>query len=468
MKKIIIFLLIFQSIQVQSQYFDFPFVGWKQTYTSYIWTGVSLETGVGSFGFDRDTLLNGQNYITDGYGFYRSDQGKIYQNKYDWQTETYTEQLEYDFTLEIGELFTNYNFTTEDSVTVINKERIINMLGDSVWQLELQYKLNWIVYDTLIWLEGVGNLNSGLIKTNFPDGGFQHACTLLSDNRKLSTNPFNTSYCNCTYVYGTDMDNDGFGNYIPRVVEIDLGFHFDNPSARKNYKARACDTLRILSPDLDNIYFSSDANCENILAIDEINMLNDTFYYTIYDISSYDKIYLSDQCAWNLAEINLFVCFENDCDDTDPLINALQAEIPYNGIDDDCDALTLEDDLDQDGFKFVDDCDDTDPLINPNAIDIPNNGIDEDCDGEDVVTSTHDFENSKLSIYPNPVSSVLIIRSDKNFNFMVDLYKIDGTQVFSARNVKAIPVHALSKGIYLLKIHNIDSKEVIHEKIVIH
>lgn len=59
------------------------------------------------------------------------------------------------------------------------------------------------------------------------------------------------------------------------------------------------------------------------------------------------------------------------------------AEIPYNGIDDDCNPMTLDDDLDQDGFAVVDDCDDTNAAINPGAIEISNNGIDEDCNGLD-------------------------------------------------------------------------------------
>jgi len=47
------------------------------------------------------------------------------------------------------------------------------------------------------------------------------------------------------------------------------------------------------------------------------------------------------------------------------------SEIPYNGIDDDCDPLTLDDDLDQDGFLPESDCDDNNANINPNQLEYP-------------------------------------------------------------------------------------------------
>ncbi len=75
-------------------------------------------------------------------------------------------------------------------------------------------------------------------------------------------------------------------------------------------------------------------------------------------------------------------CSDTDCDDNDPAINPGATEIVYNGIDDDCDPGTLDDDLDQDGFLNVDDCNDNDPNINPGAEEVCINEIDDNCNGE--------------------------------------------------------------------------------------
>jgi hypothetical protein len=75
---------------------------------------------------------------------------------------------------------------------------------------------------------------------------------------------------------------------------------------------------------------------------------------------------------------------EVDCDDTDSSIHPDATEIPYDGIDQDCDDQDLAD-VDDDGYVAEevggDDCNDDDPSIHPDTEDM-DNGVDDDCDGE--------------------------------------------------------------------------------------
>ena len=69
-----------------------------------------------------------------------------------------------------------------------------------------------------------------------------------------------------------------------------------------------------------------------------------------------------------------------DCDDDNAETNPDAEEVPYDGVDNDCDETTADDDLDADGYASDTDCNDDDPEVHPGALEACD-GIDNDCNG---------------------------------------------------------------------------------------
>lgn len=85
------------------------------------------------------------------------------------------------------------------------------------------------------------------------------------------------------------------------------------------------------------------------------------------------------------------VAAPEDCDDRSPRVSPLEEEVPYDGVDQDCDPTTRDDDLDDDGFGVREgDCDDSDPLRFPGHTEVPYDGVDQDCSGGDLVDVDRD------------------------------------------------------------------------------
>lgn len=149
--------------------------------------------------------------------------------------------------------------------------------------------------------------------------------------------------------------------------------------------------------------------------------------------------------------------FDNtvDCNDNDPDINPDADEIPYNGVDDDCNSETPDDDLDGDGFLIADDCDDENASINPDADEIPNNGIDEDCDGMDLVTSTNEAENSTITLSPNPADDQIVVHSSgTDADIQVLIHSMAGVNVLSTVSSSTVDISTLPRGLYTVSLIN--------------
>jgi hypothetical protein len=80
------------------------------------------------------------------------------------------------------------------------------------------------------------------------------------------------------------------------------------------------------------------------------------------------------------ADADGFTAEAGDCDDNNAAVNPGAAETPYNGVDDDCDSTSPDDDLDGDGYTKGADCNDGDETVSPGATEVCD-GADNDCDG---------------------------------------------------------------------------------------
>ncbi len=139
-----------------------------------------------------------------------------------------------------------------------------------------------------------------------------------------------------------------------------------------------------INPDMPEVCNGIDDNCN--LRIDE-NV--QTAYYRDDDGDGYGT---PDDEVMGCSAPEGYVTAGGDCDDADPDVHPgvveLCGDFPgADGVDDDCNGIVDDRDIDGDGSVDVacggDDCDDVDANINPDAEDQPYDGIDQDCDGAD-------------------------------------------------------------------------------------
>ena len=129
-----------------------------------------------------------------------------------------------------------------------------------------------------------------------------------------------------------------------------------------------------------------DNDCDNLIDDNDSSLSSSSgnTYYRDYDGDQYGNPSNSTLACTQPAG---YVSDNDDCNDSNSSIYPGAAEIPNDGIDQDClnGDLVVDEDADNDGYAESEDCDDSNPLINPGATEIPNDGIDQDCVDGDLV-----------------------------------------------------------------------------------
>jgi uncharacterized repeat protein (TIGR01451 family) len=119
-------------------------------------------------------------------------------------------------------------------------------------------------------------------------------------------------------------------------------------------------------------------------------------------------------------------------------------------------------DADADGYLFFEECNDQNAAINPGVADIPGNGIDENCDGVDGTTSVPAFSSRILELAPNPTHDAVRLRLADVADYRYALYNLQGRRVAEAgfRGEVRIDLSSLAGGVYLLRVTDEDGAGV--------
>ncbi len=184
-----------------------------------------------------------------------------------------------------------------------------------------------------------------------------------------------------------DTDSDGYGDATVSDVQC------TQPSGYVVDGSDCDDTSASNYPGADEYCDGVDNNCDS--DIDEDTAVDASTWFADADSDGYGNAAVSDvQCD----QPSGYVVDGSDCDDTDATIYLGAEEIPYDGIDQDCDGTDLCD-ADLDGFDALEcagsDCDDDDETVNTDATEVWYDGIDQDCDEQSDYDSDQDGYDSE-------------------------------------------------------------------------
>jgi hypothetical protein len=192
------------------------------------------------------------------------------------------------------------------------------------------------------------------------------------------------------YTWFFDFDGDGFGDdnvtravcsqpdgYVTQDGDCDDGDVMINPGVDE-----ICDPLYV------------DEDCNGLANEDDPFTVGLEDYHPDADRDGYgsnNPLLGVDACIPPAG----YVLDESDCNDLSAAVHPGLAETPYDRLDNDCDPVTPDDDLDGDGYPVATDCNDnpaTGRDVNPGASEgAVGDGVDDDCDGiVDDGTRQHD------------------------------------------------------------------------------
>ena len=198
-------------------------------------------------------------------------------------------------------------------------------------------------------------------------------------------------------TWHADADGDGHGDVMSPVVAC------EQPEGTVETTTDCDDTLAGVNPDAEEICDGIDNDCDGTVDVGAEDV--STWHADADGDGHGDAMAPLDACEQPDGHVET----TTDCDDADEGVSPDAVEVAYDGLDNDCNPETADDDLDEDGFSLVDDCDDLSAAVFPGAQEIPYDGIDNDCDPEsadddldgDGAVSADDCDDADAAVSPD-------------------------------------------------------------------
>ncbi|MFD0843656.1 T9SS type A sorting domain-containing protein, partial [Flaviramulus multivorans] len=169
----------------------------------------------------------------------------------------------------------------------------------------------------------------------------------------------------------------------------------------------------------------------------------------------------------------------DDCDDTDANINpntVWYADTDSDGYGDNASSLTQ---CTQPLGYVLDntDCDDTNNAVNPGVAEIPGNGIDDDCNAgtPDGSLEVDEFNINNVLVSPNPFNNIINIKlpsSLNNSDFDIRIFDLNGRLVLDKQyssinnSIHVTGLDKLEQAPYLFKITNKETGASVIKRLI--
>lgn len=388
---------------------------------------------------------------------------------------TGTEILLYDFSLQEGMYFGT------DITMYIKEVGFVNINGEQKKQIKLSYEPNetWVT-DT--WIEGIGSLR-GLFKPNlYGSGGMELLCFYQNEELSYKNPDYDECYCDTSenlYILLLQQRNQWNElvknpslppeyqyekTYITKIGNDTLinGVSYSKVLTTKDELSAICLNNGYIREDVENqkIYYKPTVNNPEILLYDFNAQVGDTIQS--YDFQAneaieivvinkfYELITMHYKRIMKVRSMSLDGNYIKDhvwiegIGDIDGLLQSTKTYFPSGSEQIFLHCFLQNNDVSYDSSFFY-----------YGAVNLSS----EDCFvWNEPTIKIQSIPTNNINIYPNPVDDILTISSTDNAISRIEIFDISGRNIYNQKYyTNTINLSSLSKGVYFLKIYDINN-----------